>query len=96
MWLKKAVVRGEGLRDFFFWYVVRSSLSDCTLRFLYRARKRAVCGDEEEELCRIWIYPEEGGGGAGRKDGGRGAGNRSDTVGCTAELDMDERWTQNA
>ena len=59
MWLKKAVVRGEGLRDFFFWYVVRSSLSDCTLRFLYQARKRAVCGDEDEELCRIWIYPEE-------------------------------------
>jgi hypothetical protein len=38
----------------------------------------------------------QGGGGAGRKDRERGAGNRSDTVGCTAELDMDERWTQNA
>ena len=37
-----------------------------------------------------------GGGDAGRKDGGRGAGNGSDTVGCTSELDMDERWTQNA
>ena len=35
-WLKKAVLRGEGLRDFFFWYVVRSSLSDCTLKFLYQ------------------------------------------------------------
>ena len=23
------------------------------------ARKRAVCVDDEEELCRIWIYPEE-------------------------------------
>ena len=38
----------------------------------------------------------QGGGGAGRKDGGRGAGNGSDTVGCTSELDMDERLTQNA
>jgi hypothetical protein len=42
------------------------------------------------------VQVRQGGGGAGRKDGGRGAGNGSDTVGCTSELDMDERWTQNA